>query len=411
MKKALVVGGGRGQIPVINLCHKYGWYVTVVSPKGNYPGISIADDVLFEDVKNKESILEFAKVNDIKAVLSDQLDVAVPTVAYVAEQLGLKGITYDVSLRFTNKYIMRKSAKDAGINVPDNAYAVNIDEAVKAAKELGFPLMIKPVDSAASRGVYKISNIKELEEKFYISQKYSKSNAVIIEQFITGKEYVVDAFTHDFQVNNLIVGHRDYFDVENTFIPSATVFLDANSANSSIENKLKEINKTLVSSFKLPFGITHAEYLYDEKEDKIYLVEIAARGGGVFISSDLIPDACGVNANDLYVKEVLGIPYNDEINLTPGASAYFCYLTPEGVVCELNNLEQVEKIEGVCKAFFDNIELGMHTCSICDKSSRKGPIIVCGKSKDDCYKTISIVKETLSIKIKTVAGIEDIIWE
>lgn len=411
MKKVLVIGGGRGQIPIINLCHKYGWHVTVVSPKGNYPGISIADDVFFEDVKNKENILEFAKANNIKAVLSDQLDAAVPTVAYVSEQLGLNGITYDVALKFTNKYIMRNSAKNAGIDVPDNAYAENIDEAVKAVKQLGFPLMIKPVDSAASRGVYKIHSVEELKEKFYQSQKYSKIGAVIIEQFITGHEYVVDAFTHDFQVNNLVVGHRDYFDMEDIFIPNATVFLDANSANSSIENRLKEMNRTLVSSFKLPFGITHAEYLYDEKEDKIYLVEIAARGGGVFISSDLIPEACGVNANDLYVKSALGISYNEEINLTPGASAYFCYLTPEGIVCELNNLEQIEKIDGVCKAFFDNIELGMHTSSICDKSSRKGPIIVRGRTKDDCYKTISIVKETLSIKIKTADGVKDIIWK
>ena len=52
MKNVLVIGAGRGQVPVMNLCHKYGCNVICVTPNGNYPGIKIADNVFFEDVKN-----------------------------------------------------------------------------------------------------------------------------------------------------------------------------------------------------------------------------------------------------------------------------------------------------------------------------------------------------------------------
>lgn len=410
MSRVLVIGAGRGQVPIIELCHKYGWEVLVVSPNGNYPGIEIADDVLFEDVKNLAPILQYAKEKKIGAVLTDQLDEGVTTAAYVAENMNLKGITYNIALKFTNKFIMRQEAEKLGINVPQCVTAENISELDNIDSVLRYPLMIKPVDSAASRGVYKVSSAEELRDKFEISKQYSKVGKVIVEEFIHGKEFVVDAFTKDYKVTNLIVGHRDYFDIEDTFIPNATVFVDADSAESETEQCLKVINRKLIEGFGLKFGITHAEYLYNKDENKIYLVEIAARGGGVFISSDLIPTACGVNANDLLVREVLGLPIEDNILLNKGASAYFCYLTPIGTVTTLNNTEKVSEIPGVHKAFFDNISYGMTTDSIKDKSSRKGPILVKGRTKDECYSIIETVKNTLKIRVNDGIKERDVIW-
>lgn len=410
MKSVLVIGAGRGQIPVMKLCHEYGYYVYTVSPKGFYPGFKVADNAFFEDVRNFDAVLKFAQANKIDAVLTDQLDPGVFTAAYVAENMGLPGITTTVAEKFTNKFCMREAAQSAGINVPKHITLNNLDHLEDKLSQLTFPLMMKPVDSDASRGVYKVYSTNEIREHFESSTSYSKTGSIILEEFIVGKEYVVEAFTRDYNVHNLVVGHRDYFQIPNTFIPNATVFCDADSASSQIEMRLKETNTRLVSAFGLRFGITHAEYLYNEENDKIYLVEIAARGGGVFISSDLIPLACGVNANDLLVKEALGINYNADIALRKGASAYFCYLTPEGTVCKLEHTGEIEKMDGVHKAFFDNIELGMKTGSIRDKSSRKGPILVYGLTKNDCYHVITQVKERLDIQVKTSNGVEPIIW-
>jgi biotin carboxylase len=209
----------------------------------------------------------------------------------------------------------------------------------------------------------------------------------------------------------LIVGHRDYFNIPNTFIPSATIFTDAESANSKLEKNIKDVNLSLIEGMGLSFGITHAEFIYNEEQDKIYLVEIAARGGGVFISSDLIPMACGVNANELLVKDAL----NEEISLentklTKGASAYFCYLVPKGVIAKIKGINEVKKIPNVSKAFFDNIFVGMETVDITNKASRKGPILVKGETKEECYQTLNAIKEKLRIDIITDNGVEHIIW-
>ncbi len=406
---ALILGAGRGQVPIMNLCHKYGWRVCAVSPEGNYPGLAVADKVCYANVRDEEAVLEIAKAEHAKVLLTDQLDAAVLTGAIVSEKLGLPGIGAKVATAFTNKYVMRKCAAELGINVPACVTVTTFAEVEQALSDLSFPLIMKPVDSAASRGVFKVNSIDEIAEHFDYTKSCSKTDTVIIEQFIEGSEYVVEAFTRNFDTTNLVVGHRDYFQISDTFIPSATVFTDAMSATSDLEKRLLATNKQLVEGYGLPFGITHGEYIYNEKEDKIYLVEIAARGGGVFISSHLIPGACGVNANDLLVREALGLP-QEGIAIQPGASAYFCYLTPSGTVTELSGLEEVEAMEDVIEAFFDNIYLGMECKSITDKSSRKGPILVSGKTKQDCYDVIEEAKKRLVIKVTNKGQLQDVIW-
>lgn len=413
MNNVMVLGAGRGQIPIMNLCHKYGWNVIAISPKGDYPGLEIADEVSYINVKDYESVLNLAREKEISAILTDQLDAGVMTAAYVAENMGLNGITTKVAEKFTNKFIMRKAAEQIGINVPFCVCVSCVEEAEAAIKDnqiLNFPLMMKPVDSAASRGVYKVQDIDHLKKKFELSKNYSKSGKVILEQFINGKEFVVEAYTHNYKVCNLVVGYREYFNIPETFIPSATIFLDSKSATDDLSIRLKETNQKLVSGFGLKFGISHAEFLYDELNDKIYLVEVAARGGGVFISSDLIPAASGVNANDLLVRDVLGLKVDESIKISKGAAAYFCYLTPVGVVSSLNGIEKVNSVSGVIKGFFDNISLGMETKLITDKSSRKGPILVSGETVEECYNVIEQVKKVIDIKVKTKEEIKDVIW-
>lgn len=412
MDTILVIGAGKGQIPLINLIHGYGYRAAVVSPEGDYPGLKLADDILFEDVRAIEKIIEYARRINVCAVLTDQLDVGVLTVAKVAEALNLKGIGVDVAEKFTDKYLMRKEAEKIGIDVPFAVKVATLEEAKKSIQHFRFPIMMKPIDSDASRGVYKISNFNELEKKFSESQSYSKTKEVILEEFVVGKEYVVESFTNNFETTNLAVGYRDYFSIKDSFIPSGTVFLDADSANDELERRLKEINKKIVKAFKLPFGITHAEYLYNQKEDKIYLVEIAARGGGVFISSDLIPLATGVNINDLLLRTVLKMPIPSKITLRKGASAYFCFLLPEGIIENIRGIDELQEIQGINKTFLEDVKIGERTKPILNKGSRKGPIIVEGAGKKDCYEVIKKVKEKIDIKLLNTEGkIESIIWD
>ncbi|NMB52645.1 MAG: ATP-grasp domain-containing protein [Bacteroidales bacterium] len=411
-EKIMILGAGRGQVPLIDICKKYGLETIVVSVDGDYPGFSIADRIYKVDIKEKDKILSIAKDEGVIGIVTTEVDAAVPIAAYVSDKLQLPSIGYDVSLKFTNKYIMCQEAGKLDIDIPEFSAVSSIDEAISVADRIGYPLIMKPADGTASKGVFKVQNSDELNLYFNESLKCSDMKKVLIEEFISGQEYVIEAFTNNYQVTNLIVGHRDYFDLPNIFIPKASVFIDANSAISDIEKRILEINKTLIIGFGLKFGITHAEYIYNKQMDKIYLIEIAARGGGVRISSDLIPLGCGINAEKLLVEAVLGkIEENETTKLIKGSSAYFTYLLPEGKIVRIENAEKIEEIEGVHRAFFDNIYVGMNIPKVSDKSSRKGPILVYGKTKKECYDVIDKVKNVLKIEVETPTGeIQGIQW-
>jgi carbamoyl-phosphate synthase large subunit len=412
-KRVMILGAGRGQLPLINICKEMGCETIVISPEGNYPGFKYADRCYLHNVKEKEEVLKVAGAEKVEAILTDQLDAGVLTAAFVSEKLGIPGIGYDVALKFTDKYVMRKEAQALGVNVPVYFGVGHVQGACAAAEKTGYPLIMKPVDNGGSRGVFLINSEAELRENFAASLQHSLIRTVIVEQYIAGKEYCVDCYTRNHKVKSLIIGHRDYFNLKNRFIPRATVCTDADSATGAVERRILEINERLVTGFGLNSGITHGEYMYDDKADKIYLVEIAARGGGMFVSSDLIPLGCGINAIRLLVENALGLNLsNYPVNLKPGASAYFSFLLPLGRVVRIENAANIKKLAGVSKAYFDNLSVGMKIGRVKDKSSRKGPVIVYGKTKQDCYDVISNVKELLRIDVETPdCGIKGIRWD
>ncbi len=411
-KKVMLLGAGEGQMPFFNICKNKGYQVIVVSIPGNYPCFELADKSYYVDTRDKEKILEIAQKEKIDAILTDQTDVSVPTVAFVAEKLGLRGIGYETSSKFTNKYLMRKAAQEAGVNVPEFGRASDLTEAISISKKIGFPLMIKPVDSSGSRGVIKINNLHELKLKYNIAEKYSTDNSVLLEQFIDGREYLVDGFAMNNCYINLDLGVKDYFDIPNIFVSKMCMFSSATRIHDRIGLKVLECNKRLVEKMGLEFGITHAEYLYNEINDKVYLVEIAARGGGVYLSSDITPLATGFNSNETlidYVVEGKSIDIN-KLSLNQDVSAWVCFAFPEGEIKSIDGVNDLKSIDGVYKILLNDVYVGKKTKTLCDDSEKYGPIIVYAHSEEECYRTIEQIKDILDIKIDTKNGLENLIW-
>src|SRR6266702_4770466 len=135
-QKMMIVGAGMNQTPLIKKAHQMGFQTIVISIDGDYPGLLIADKSYIIDIRQKEEILEVARLEIISGVVSDQLDGAVRTVAYVAEQMGLPGIGYDCALKFTNKYTMRQLCKEVGVPVPEHFQVASLEEAIQCAKLL-----------------------------------------------------------------------------------------------------------------------------------------------------------------------------------------------------------------------------------------------------------------------------------
>lgn len=407
----LIIGAGINQVPIIRTAKKLGYYVIAVSPDGDYPGLHIADEVFREDILNRDSIVEFARKKKINGVISDQSDIATPTVAYIAEQLGLPGFGYENALCFTNKTRMRDIYIRIGLPVAPNQQVGCLGEAIRAAQEIGYPIVIKPEDCYSSRGVFRVDSDKELTEKFNIPMSVSRSKKVLVEKYIAGPQYFSQGFVDDYKLNMFAFSDRYYFNIPDLFLPYTNAF--PTKADDSLKQRMADSFEKVIDYLKPRFGQVWGEWIYDEANDTLYMVEMAIRGAGAFVTTDVIPRAYGIDTQPYLIESAMGhgpVHFSTR-GQTDRAAAFYCFLLPPGTVTFVEGLEQLEKIKGVVKTNLSPIHVGDIIEPWIDKTSRFGPIIVEGETRSELDAIRDRMIQTLDIRVMTLNGEKSIVWE
>lgn len=408
MRKILILGAGIYQIPIIEQAKAMGLYTVVVSPKGRYPGLEIADKVYDMDVRAQEDILRAARNENIDGVVTDQTDIAVRTVAYVAEKMGLPGIGYECAKLFTDKYLMRKRTHELGLPTIRYSMVSDIEEAKEFFETVEGRAILKPTDNQGSRGVYMIDSVRELEARFYKAMEHSTSRNVIIEQYIKGREFEVDSIVVDHDERPLMYADTDLYDIPNVFASKTRLY--PSSADEGTVKKLLRLNSSVIRGFGLKQGLTHSEYVEDA-DGQIYLIEAAARGGGSFISSHIARLQTGLNTSEFLVNLALGnIHHMPEFEMNLCHCGYVTFYLPEGEVIEMDCIEDVKALPFIHKHSLDDIYPGLKTGSFSDKTARN-VIILSGRTREELDRNVETVRESLKIRVRTRNGIEGPIWQ
>lgn len=408
MNKLLIIGAGIGQINIVKLAKSMGVYVVVVSPKG-YPAIELADELFECDIYDYDRIVEYARENNFTAVTSDQNDLMMPTVAYVAEELGLPGNTYNQVNSYCDKNNFREVCLKAGVPVPAN---IEVHDSDMPNFDVELPWIVKPSDSQSSIGISKINSKEEYASAVEYALSKSKHHKAILEQFFMGDEIVCEGFVYQGKYYNLFFGDRRYF--KGTLIPSQTLF--PSELDATIQNQILECERAITKEINPSFGIIHSEYLVNKETGKFCIVESAIRGGGVYISSHLVPLATGIDVNTLLLKCALGQATAEDVestlnNRTQGASAYVCFTLPEGVVTEISGFDRVTQIEGVAMCDIRNLNVGDRTEKMIVKGMRKGPIIIHANNRKGLETIIYKLTETINVKVTNTDGeVKNAIW-
>lgn len=408
MSKLMVMGAGMYQVPLISRAMERGIYTIVVSPDGDYPGLKLADKVYYYDVRDEEKVLQAAREEAIDGITTDQTDIAVRTVAYVADKLGLPGIGYETAKLFTDKNMMRERSKALGLPTIPSWKVSNLDEALSRFRELEAAAIIKPVDNQGSRGVYKIESAEELIEKFNASSAYSRNGEVIIEKFIDGIELEADSIVAGYTAETLMYADLEPYEVEGIF--ASTTRLYPSVKDKKITDKLLDLNKKTIEGFGLKQGLTHSEYMMD-KDGEIYLIEAAARGGGTFISSHIAELQTGVNTADFLIDIALG-RRKDIPEFVTGRChcGYVTFYLPEGEIVSNEGVKEVHEMECVHKDTLDTIKVGVKTKTFSDKTSRYA-IILKADSREELMQDIAKIRKILKIQVKTVSGMKGPVWK
>lgn len=395
MKKVMVIAGGAWQAPMIERIKQLGHYVLCTNLYGDTPGMQLADEKIVADVLDRDKNLEIAKTFKPDIVVTDQSDIAVPTVAYVSERLGLPGIGERCAKLFTNKYLMRKFEKEQKFVCPSFKLCFDYKDA-ELFVESHSRAIIKPLNSQSSRGVFSVEKGMDFRKEFEMAQDFTiGSEGALVEEYLDGTEFTVDGIKIGENYQVLAISEKKHYE-HNENIAKELYFSHTNDEYDYEE--LKRINKELVMATGLPFGLTHAEYKYCG--GKFILIEIAARGGGTKISSDIVPVMSGIDSNLLLIRYMLG----EEVSLGIIPDSRRCAVLkfidiPEGVVSKIKGAEEVRKMPNVLDLQLE-IEIGSTVEEPDDDRSRKGHYIAYGETPEELEQVREEIENTLRIEVK-----------
>lgn len=405
----MVLGAGALQVPLINKVIEKGYNPVVVSLNREEPGMRMVEDTIVADFVEEELILQYARRYEIVGIVTDQTDLPVRTVAYVSEKMNLPGIGYKTACLFTDKFKMREKCREIGVKTLEYELANSLESAKSFFKNIGKDIIIKPLNNQGSKGVYKVSSLAELENKFYQAEQFSRGESLLMEEYVKGEdELVIEGVALDGWSENLVCGDTHYFNLPDVFSARQRIFPSVKK-HAIVEQAL-DLNKRIISGFGLTRGLTHGEYIISDGQ--VYLIEIAARGGGVYISSDIIPLMTGFDTTsfivDIATNQVVRRP---SIHNTGKVVCYVAFFLPEGVVKSFTGVTEIIAQPFVHHNNLDHLSIGKIIRKNTDKTSRFFMVLDADNAEEMAFR-INWIQERLKVVVDTERGSQEgIIWE
>jgi len=303
-KPALIINLGWEQSRLIEVLGEMDIPLVGIHGDENWSQTVEFDHVEIIDPRDLEKIIDLAGRIDPRCVIADQCDYSLFAAAMVGEHLCLPGPGVAQAQLGQNKFLSRESARKSGLKIPNYILCRSQDDALLAAREIGFPVVVKPIDNRGSFGVNVVKSEAQLAEAVREAIIHSHSRLFLVEQFIEGTNLIAEGYIfHDSGFQTLAVGSKTV--VEGSPHIHKQVLFPAQIQPSTYE-KVVDLNKQSAEAMGFRFGMTTAEYIVDSNED-VWLVEMGNRGGGVLISSHITPLVSGVDHTRQLVFDSLSI--------------------------------------------------------------------------------------------------------
>ena len=308
MKRLMILGGSRYALPVIKAAHELGCYVITCDYLPDNIAHKYSDEYCNVSIIEKDAVLEAAKKLKIDGIMSFACDPGVVTAAYVAEKLGLPSCgPYESVCILQNKGKFRKFLTDNGFNVPVAKGYTSVNEALRDVDLYNWPVIVKPTDSAGSKGVTRVDDPEKLKESIEYALSFSHCSEFIIEDFIEQKGFSsdTDSFSIDGELR-FVSFDCQRFDknADNPYTPAAY-----NWPASISDEHQKELTSEIQRLLKL-LNMKTSIYNIETREStngKAYIMECSPRGGGNRLA-EMLRYATGVDLIKNAVRAAIGEP-------------------------------------------------------------------------------------------------------
>lgn len=300
MTKLAIIGASYLQLPLARRAKEMGIYTICFAWADGAVCKEECDAFYPISIIEKDQILNICRKEQINGICTIASDTAAPTVAYVAEQMGLVGNSYECALKANNKLLMRNAFMEAGIPCPLYQMVKSEDEELNDA--FTYPLIIKPTDRSGSLGVAKVDGIVSRTHAIQEALKCSFKHEAIVEEFIEGKEISVEFISYQgkhypLQITDKVTTEAPHFVELEHHQPA-----DLSTAQ---YEEIYKLTDCALTALGVTNGASHSEYRITN-EGKIYVMEIGARMGGDFIGSDLVQLSTGYDFLRGVIEVALG---------------------------------------------------------------------------------------------------------
>jgi len=316
-KKIAIIGASYLQLPLVKKAKEMGLETHCFAWEDGAVCREISDYFYPVSILDKEAINKICADVKIDGITTIATDMAVPTICYVAEKLGLVSNSYDSSLNTTNKGLMRKILLKNSLNSPK---FLEVDTSLSPPfSEFNLPLIVKPVDRSGSRGVLKVDKNEDLTPaiNFAIGESFIKK--CIIEEYIEGEEISVESIS--WKGKHYILAVTDKITTGSPYFVELAHHQPSNLPDDLIEIIKNETIKAL-DALEIQHGASHSEFRITG-DGTPYIIEVGARMGGDFIGSHLTELSTGYDFLKGVIDVAMGNFKGVELNKKRWSSGVF----------------------------------------------------------------------------------------
>ena len=400
-KKLMLLGGIRYLLPVIEAAHKQGYYVITADYLPDNIAHRYSDEYVNVSIIDKEAVLRVAREKEIDGIMSFGVDPGVVTAAYVAEQMGLPfQCSYESACILQDKSLFRQFLADNGFNTPRAKGYTTIEEALRDVDYFNWPVIIKPVDSAGSKGVTRVDDSRKLSEAINIALSSSISKKFIVEEFLEKEGLSVgsESFVVDGQL--LYNGFYDqYFDASahNPYTPSAEVWPSVMRAEHQAEVR-RELQR-LMTLLGVTTGLFNVECRVSG--GKVYLMEVSPRAGGNRLA-EMLNIAADVDIIEAEMAKSLSLPLKQihEPNYRGHFAIFVLHSSREGEFVDViidDNFSQKHVIEKEIRVI-----KGEHVNCFNGANAALGTLFLRFDMREDLDYALINYSEWLTIEVKSL---------
>lgn len=389
-KRILVIGAAESCIGIIKTINQMGHISVVVSTAAEAPAKPFASQYYVFEENDVDGVVELCDNLEVDALVPTPVDRTLHWMGHVAKRCGLIFLSIEAIDRFRDKSLMKERFMQKGIPCARGIKTNPEEFQMSFINDFEFPLIVKPLDAYASRGVLKVENMDQLQTYIHEASAFSTTGNVLIEEFIEGREFNAEGICYNGEVEIYAVVEKISGEFPRTIEMGHVIPADIRAEE---EQLIVETITAAVKALGMVNGAFNAEIKLNN--GKGIVIEIAGRLAGDFIVSHLVPPTTGQDMNKAVVEVHLGLQPEKALRTYPKFGMISYYNLPEGkTIKEVKNFSHLLNQPNVIwiRNYFSS---GDKVPEVMHMGHRSGLVIIVEKSREQLFWKAEEIKNEL----------------